>query len=120
MQQSPQTASKSAGHGFSGVITTIPATGKTVISSSSSSKPLKILPPLSSPLQQVPSPSRKRNASSRLISSNGINISVAGNTILNEGGYPKPAYSYSCLISLALKNSRTGSMSVSEIYKFMW
>ena len=37
-----------------------------------------------------------------------------------EATLPKPAYSYSCLIALALKNSHTGSMSVSEIYKFMW
>merc|ERR1719282_2239218 len=36
-----------------------------------------------------------------------------------ESSLPKPAYSYSCLIALALKNSATGSMSVSEIYKFM-
>lgn len=37
-----------------------------------------------------------------------------------EKVYPKPAYSYSCLIAMALKNSRTGSLPVSEIYNFMW
>jgi forkhead box protein N len=36
-----------------------------------------------------------------------------------ENGFPKPAYSYACLIALALKNSYTDSMSVSEIYKFI-
>jgi hypothetical protein len=36
-----------------------------------------------------------------------------------ENGFPKPAYSYSCLIALSLKNSTMGSLSVSEIYKFM-
>ena len=45
---------------------------------------------------------------------------LVGPGLHKESGLPKPAYSYSCLIALALKNSTTGHMSVSEIYKFMW
>lgn len=37
----------------------------------------------------------------------------------NEKAYPKPLFSYSCLIAMALQNSDAGTLPVSEIYKFM-
>jgi len=76
-------------------------------------KTLKVLPPVSSPMQQVPSPgplTPNSLAAAHRKKPPGIH---------KEATLPKPAYSYSCLIALALKNSPTGSMSVSEIYKFM-
>lgn len=47
------------------------------------------------------------------------NSSLQHNNIDQTATYPKPVYSYSCLIAMALKNSETGALPVNEIYNFI-
>ncbi|XP_052801997.1 forkhead box protein N4-like [Mya arenaria] len=59
-----------------------------------------------------------QNGTQTLLNNNNNNKVVSHNQS-QEKVYPKPVYSYSCLIAMALKNSRTGNLPVSEIYNFM-
>jgi hypothetical protein len=48
-----------------------------------------------------------------------VPISAKDDKIHKEKTYPKPVFSYSCLIAMALQDSEAGTLPVSEIYKFM-
>lgn len=48
-----------------------------------------------------------------------VPISAKDDKNYKEKNYPKPVFSYSCLIAMALQDSEAGTLPVSEIYKFM-
>ena len=76
-------------------------------------KPL--LPPLHN-IAQLKTTSHHQTLTHHLLLSNNLRKLTKES---QEPAWAKPVYSYSCLIGMALKNSETGALPVSEIYSFM-
>uniref|UniRef100_A0A3P8V9P7 Forkhead box N1 n=1 Tax=Cynoglossus semilaevis TaxID=244447 RepID=A0A3P8V9P7_CYNSE len=73
-----------------------------------------------SSLQQVSSRPYSNNDQARSTKYSLQTISTQSHPETNtEPSFPKPIYSYSILIFMALQSSKTGSLPVSEIYSFM-
>ncbi|XP_060647478.1 uncharacterized protein LOC132785404 isoform X2 [Drosophila nasuta] len=93
-----------------------PTSGSTVGRPTTSSSPLSLTPLGNSNSNIINNCNIQSNANAN-VSVKAIQQKTKQSTLSSV--FPKPAYSYSCLIALALKNSRAGSLPVSEIYSFL-
>ncbi len=78
-----------------------------------------------SPLKSAHNTIINLNTTSSFLSSSSStqtqNIATSDTFVSNNSGkvFPKPPYSYSCLIAMALRNSDSGNLPVSDIYDFI-